>query len=254
MRPREHLHQAIVSGNAAVALADIQPHPGLTPHKQLQIYIDGYQLRLHDAVASDYPCLKDYLGLTVIKPLIDAYIAATPSRSYNLDFYSFGFGNFVASQNVPAAAASLALFEGAIAETFMLPDSPALTPDAFTQSDVASLGQTRFSLRRALQLLELRYDAETCWRQHKLGITPLPDPQSGQNFFCICRALHDVKCYRLEPTAFHLLQTLAEGHSLDQAIALVLNQGDCTATALSQSIGSWLGSWVTAGFFQKSEA
>ena len=248
MRQLENLHRAIVTADATAATNDILLHPRLSPAEQIGIYITAYRLRLAAAVTSDLPCLRDYLGAAPMAHLVDAYIDATPPRSYNLDFYSFGFADFVHNK-IPPPAAALAKLEGTIAEIFMRPDSPALTANALRNCDQATLGTRTFRTRTASRLLHLSHDAETYWQNYKRG-TPAPELAPTPVYLYVCRHHHDVMRHRLEPAAYALLQELIAGNNFDTAIAHVVGRGIMTESALAQHIGVWLHHWLESGFFQ----
>src|SRR5688572_33122085 len=65
--------------------AVILPSASLTPVERLEIYQSMYVLRMHDALESDYPGLMRWLGPRRFRALVEAYVAAHPSRSYTLN-------------------------------------------------------------------------------------------------------------------------------------------------------------------------
>lgn len=247
MPQRENLHRAIVTGNIGFAVADVRPNPIISALDQIGIYHEGYMLRLAAAVTADYPALQAYLGTDIMATLVQTYVQATPSYSYNLDFYPFRFATFV-HDKIPTAAAALAMLEGAIAEVFVLPDSPALTATALADCDDATLGSMLFRLRTALRLLHLSHDAEQYWQDHKINCagTMVAMP----TYLCICRdEHHDVKRHRLAPAEYILLQELLAGKEFNAAIAAIVDQGVTTEAELAQHIGGWLQRWLATGFF-----
>ncbi len=248
MQQLENLHRAIVTADAAAANDDILPHAHLTPAEQISIYIDAYRLRLIDAVTSTFPCLQDYLGTSAMTPLTKSYVEAVPPRSYNLDFYPFGFADYIRAK-IPAPAAALAELEGTIAEIFMRPDSPPLAADILTRCTPTELGDKVFHVRPALRLLHLSHDAETFWQNHKQG-HKLPEIAPQPVFLCVCRHHHDVLRHRLDPGAYALLQELYDGKSFNAAIATVIDRGIITEAELAQEISLWLPQWLNAGFFR----
>lgn len=244
MPQRENLHRAIVTGDISFAVADVCPNPKISVPDQIGIYRTGYMLRLAAAITADYPALQAYLGAEPLAALTQAYVLATPSYSYNLDFYPFGFAAFVHDKIAPPAAA-LATLESAIAEVFVLPDSPALAATALANSDNATLGSMIFHPRTALRLLHLSHDAEQYWHDHKQNCAGTM--AAKPTYLGVCRDHHDVKRHRLAPTEYFLLQELLTGKEFNAAVAI--DQNVATEADLAQHIGGWLHRWLAAGFF-----
>src|ERR1700744_6194484 len=86
-----HFQDAILENDATLAEQDIKPGG------HLKVYIEGYRIRLAQALRTDYPALCNLLGKEEFGRLAEAYIKATPSTSYNLDNYSLRFAEFVAT-------------------------------------------------------------------------------------------------------------------------------------------------------------
>src|SRR5580704_16057825 len=97
----ERLEESITGGAPAAAAPLVRAKQHLSAEAQIAIYADAYRIRLREAVRGDYPCLAACFG-DAIDVLIAAYVEATPSFSYNLDFYPFGFWRFVQKQDVAA--------------------------------------------------------------------------------------------------------------------------------------------------------
>ncbi len=92
----EKVQSSIIGGDAGVAAPLVRPNPRLSASALLGIYIEGYRIKLSQAVRSDYPCLAHYLGEARMSGLVADYVKKTPPHSYNLDHYPFAFCRFVA--------------------------------------------------------------------------------------------------------------------------------------------------------------
>ena len=81
--------EAVASANAraeAASAADvILPSRTLAPVERVAIYQRMYPLRMLDALSTDYPTLKQFLGDSRFARLVAAYVEAYPSRSYTLN-------------------------------------------------------------------------------------------------------------------------------------------------------------------------
>ncbi|MDE1900971.1 MAG: putative DNA-binding domain-containing protein [Alphaproteobacteria bacterium] len=246
-----HLQSSILHGDPAEAASLVRPKPHLSAEKQLGVYLEGYRLRLVQAVRNDYPCLGHYLGATRMNDLVAAYVEATPSCSYNLDFYPFGFGAFVRQASQDPAAHDLAVLEQAIAEIFMAPDSNPLTAAVFAQLDPETLGSMVFYPRAANRLLRLTHDVErylAAWKKGEPELTIAPD----RIHLCVLRHNNEVQRHRLEPEEYHLLENLAAGQVFGQAIEPPQANHPQDSDLFAAKVMNWLPRWVGEGFFKQS--
>ena len=99
----------------------------------LDVYRDGYALRLIEALTTDYPGVMAMAGPADFDHMARAYIAAHPSRHPSVRWYGRGLADFLAStepySHTPAAA-EMARFEWALGEAFDSPDVTPITADA----------------------------------------------------------------------------------------------------------------------------
>ena len=63
----------------------ILPSRTLAPAQRLAIYHGMYLLRMEEAMASDYPALKHFLGDEGFFDLVRDYVQVHPSRSFSLN-------------------------------------------------------------------------------------------------------------------------------------------------------------------------
>ena len=87
----------------------------------LDVYRDGYALRLIEALTTDYPGVMAMAGPADFDHVARAYIAAHPSRHPSVRWYGRDLADFLAStepySRTPAAA-EMARFEWALGEAF----------------------------------------------------------------------------------------------------------------------------------------
>ena len=96
----------------------------------LDVYRDGYALRLIEVLTSDYPGLMAMAGPADFDHMARAYIANHPSRHPSIRWYGKDLAEFLGATppyNRTPAAAEMARFEWALGEAF---DSPDVTPVA----------------------------------------------------------------------------------------------------------------------------
>ena len=238
----EKLH-ADVTGGSADAAPMLRANPRLSPEKQIAIYAEGYKIRLSHAVRDDYPCLGHYLG-DDLPPLIDAYIAATPSQSYSLDFYPHAFWRFARAKLSDPAMREVAELEGAIAEIFMGPGSPALTPQHLPSLNEETLAQTKFNLRAPHRFLSFTHDAESTLAGFKRGEAPQPI-ETKPTYLFLHRHNNEVHRRLLDEGEYRLLQAIDKSANFAEAV----QQSGIGEETLAATIGRWLSRWIGDGFF-----
>lgn len=221
------LTAALVGATADADHAPMRPHVAAPPRgdaeERLAIYSDGYRIRLSNAVHADYPALCHYLGASESEALIDAFIQATPSTHYSLDYYPLALPGFVA-HHLPedGFASDLAVLEGAIAEVFLLPDSPPLTPENFN----GDIEGARFALRDASRLLSLRFPAEQYLTDFRRDGSANP-PAPAHSHYLIHRHGNEVRRHTLAPLQYTLLRACDGTRRFDDILSgLQAEMGD----------------------------
>lgn len=242
----ETLHNSITGGDPAAAEPIVRAKKHMTAKEQLAIYSDAYKIRLRHAVQSDYPCLAAHLGDAAMDNLVNAYVEATPSLSYNLDFYPFGFRRFVQKNSARTEIGELAELEGSIAETFMGPGSEPLTTQNLPPLDAETLGQTKFHLRAPYRLLNFTHDVETAMACFKRGETTAIKPSPVYLF--VYRHNNEVQRRLLEPGEYHLLNAITQTENFAEAIERAAPATGGDEAALASGIARWLPRWITEGF------
>lgn len=89
-------------------IGDIVSAPaGVSPHSRLDIYAQGYWLRLFACLKADYPALQRLLGEPLFEFFARAYLDSHPSKSFSLYGLGDGFAQFLRrSQSTAAKSAA----------------------------------------------------------------------------------------------------------------------------------------------------
>lgn len=228
------LHRAILTREREAMLPLLHAS---TPPARLDIYIDGYRIRLANAVTADYPALAALLGDARMQALVHAYVESTPPASYTLDRYPLAFAAHV-ERHAPEAAA-LAHLESAIAEVFWLPDSPPFSPPA--QPTPETLAALTLPARAASRLLHLDHRAEEYLRAFRAGENPRA-PEPGETHLLVLRHANEVRRHILAPAEHALLAQLFSGSTLGEAL-------EHAAPGLASFLPGWMERWIREGFF-----
>lgn len=236
----EAVHRAILDRRAEAASGLVRRGGRLSPEARLGIYIDAYRLRLVQAIRSDYPALLALLGDTAFDALALEYIEAHPPQSYNLDVYPHGFAAHVRAQcAADVFAGDLAALEGAIAEVFMMEESPALDPQTLAALTPEAWNALVLRPRAASRLLSASYPVESYlqrWREN--GVTTRPEEES-QTIFLV-RHRHTVQRHVLGQGEHQVLATLMRGTPFGQAVK----------DAAPEALSGWIEKWLSGGFFR----
>jgi hypothetical protein len=234
--------------------AVILPSATLTPLERLEIYQGMYPLRMEEALASDFPGLKHFLGDHAFFHLVTAYTEAHPSRSFTLNPLGEHLAAFVATAPVPRPAfcAELARLERTIAEMFDAPETPALGEEAITQVPAEAWETARLVPIAALRLLALRYPAGAYLDSLKDERHQHPSPARADEYVVVYRRDYAVYRQDLSRAAHHLLADLAAGQTVGAAVAAALRRRG-RARPQEDDLFRWFRQWAGAGLFTRVE-
>lgn len=151
------------------------------PEVRLSIYADGYRLRLHEALATNYPVLKSVVGEDAFEVLANDYIDAYPSQYRSIRWFGDQLSAFIAEINaLQPYLAELALFEWSLTTVFdskevslcALEDIQAIPPDAWAMM--------RFKTHPSLCRLNLLWNVIPVWQSISHGQEAIEIQQSNE--------------------------------------------------------------------------
>jgi hypothetical protein len=148
---------------------------------RMQIYAEGYGLRLLEALQTDFPGLSAIAGAEAFDALGRAFIAAHPSSLRNLRWYGEGLSQFL--ESAPAwcgrpELAEMAGFEWAMASSFDALDAACLSRDALARIAPDSWPRLSFIVHPAVRRIELTTNVPAMWAAQSRG-EPGPAPDRG---------------------------------------------------------------------------
>jgi hypothetical protein len=265
----------------------VAPSRNLTAEERLGIYAHAYYARLLECLADCFPLLARALGPEVFESFAFEYLQRYPSRSYTLDRLGEDFPRFLEETRPegdpldPASPATgetpdtpswpdflidLARLEWAIAKVFDGPGvegQPLLRPE-----DLEALGPERFAAARlrpvvCLRLLAFRYPVNAYYTAARRAIhveeagevvedVPLPEP--APEHVALTRVDFVVRRHDLTPFQYNLLQALAAGARVADAIAEAVEApvvaADLPEEDLAAAIRESFRLFAAQGFFQ----
>lgn len=246
------LQDAILSGDtrhAALAYRDKRDFPAT---QQLSVYADGYRIRLCKTVEADFPALLFYLGEARLRPLIGQFVETTPSRYWNLDRYPLSFADFIAAHASDPFATELARLENAIAEVYLGPESEPLSAHSLA-AQAEDLAALRLLPRRASALLANDFPVNDYLSRFRAGEAPQP-PAAQPCYLAVYRHNNEVKRLEMEREEFLLLQSLAGGKALGEALEEDSLFDPAALETIVPKLSLWFQRWVENGVLRQPEA
>ncbi len=242
-------------------------------NRRMNIYAQGYVLRLLECLRADFPVLSAVMGDEVFNFFAQAYISTFPSVSPTLFDLGAGFANFLLQSQRHASAhqeaseidffkfpVELAKLERARTEVIRAPglESQAISLSAYSALDILMGESETFTLAPCTRLLALSFPMVDFWettnRGGEDGVTAaIPEPASS--FVVIARKNYRVNLYALHEWQYHFLLATQKGNitlheSARHAACLVSRSFD---SLLAQLI-IWLPIAIETGMISKSKS
>lgn len=216
----------------------------------LDVYRDGYALRLIEVLTNDYPGVLAMAGTEGFDQMARAYIAAQPSRHPSVRWFGKGLADFLAATppyDRSPAAAEMARFEWALGEAFDRPDDRSITAEAVMGVPPEAWETISFAPLPSLQKLDFAYDVPPSWQRREevepgtLEVAALPAPVP----WIIWRPDLISNFRSLEPDEAAMLDAMVEGQpfpALCEALLPYVAEDQAAARA-----AGLLRSWVEEG-------
>jgi hypothetical protein len=259
-----------LTANAAEAGAIVKPNSRLTSVERLEIYARSYWYRLLDSLWEDYPGLRAIVGLRAFDRLARAYLAECPSESFTMRDLGQRLPRWLeahpeyAGKN-PALALDMVRLEWAHIVAFDGPSETALGPEDLLELDTGMV----LHLQPYVTLLDLSYPVDDL----RLQVNDLPEGHAGASnavlrhkerrvvrrhslkkeaVYVAVHRLDDVVYYkRMERAEFRLLQALASGKPLGEAIDSVFKDSAQPLDEVRGQMEEWFASWSHNGWFYR---
>lgn len=270
MQPRDTTGRWNGGAMAEVAGQFIRPNSRLTAFERLEIYNRQYWFRLQSAFHEDFPGLRAVVGTERFETLMNAYLAAHPSRSFTLRNLGSKLHTWL-TQNPQYAGTRLALaldvvsVEWACIEAFDNAEQP-----PFTVEDIASLGaDSRLSLQPHVQLLALAYPAdelvldmhrqqrressEAGRRSEESGVEPFKPLRlrKHQTWLAVHRADLSLYYKRMTRPEYQMLSALRDGQALSAALEAGFAGSRLAAATRLNLVREWFAHWAELGWLCK---
>ncbi len=176
-RLQKSMQQAILAGDQNI-LGELNGSPIINAELRLPIYVDGYRVRLVEALAHDFPVLRELAGKQIFESLARAYIATHPSQHFSIRYFGSHLSQFLANaqiDDIHPAWEEMAAFEWALGEALDAADAPIVTPDNIKTLAQSEWPHMQFALHPSTRCLSLEWNVPTLWNDHqqRRALSPL---------------------------------------------------------------------------------
>jgi hypothetical protein len=229
------------------------PSATLAPGERIGIYHGMYVLRMAEALESDYPALAHFLGEARWTALVRDYVLAHPSRSYTLNVLGASLPEWLGvADDLPRRGfcRDLARLEWAVTEAFDAPETPRLTAPELEAAPPEAWGEVRLVPSAALRLVELRWNANEWLDSAKDDKHDHPKPRRRDAWVAVFRQSYSVYRRELSRPAFRLLEDLASGRSVGEALGRARRRRGTTGP---EELARWFRQWASDGLFARLE-
>jgi hypothetical protein len=241
---------------AAERIGDVVlPSKTLTSTERLQIYQGMYPLRMEEAMASDYPALKHFLGDQEFFDLVREYVQVYPSRNASLNPLGQHLPEFVKTATGlkrPDFCHELARLELAVAQAFDGPETARLSEEQIAAVPPEAWEGARLKPVDTFRLLSFRYPVNQYLQTVLDENHDHPKARLKDSWVAVYR--RDYVVYRLDLSraAHDLLADLAGGMPLGAAITKAVKTGGRRAPS-EHELFRWFRQWVSVSVFQSVE-
>lgn len=229
--------------------------------ERLEIYRNAYFARLVECLEGDFPVFRQTVGDDAFRQFALEYIAYRPSRSYTLGRFGDGFVDFLRescpdtdSCNPGATHWSefmieLARFERRIAEVFDGPGveaQPGLDVERLQISDGWS--EARLVPAPCLRLIRLNFPVHD-WHAQRCQMDLSRALERRDICLVLTRSDYRVVWHEVEQEEFLLLQRLAEGAPLEEALISAEISPAADVGALASNLRNLFCRWAALRLF-----
>lgn len=161
----QHAVQSFVLEGNASAESQIISSDALSATARLEIYSDAYRLRLIEALASNYPRLKQAIGDDEFDSLALRYIDTQRSRHPSIRWYGDRLAEFVATDRpVEPWLAELAGWEWSVAAAFDARDAETIDVAALATLQHEQWSELRLAYHPSMQRVDLHSNAAALFK------------------------------------------------------------------------------------------
>lgn len=216
----------VASGaNDAAIAAHIVPGGTLDTAGAVDVYRAGYFARLTEQLGEIYLAVWRVLGDDEFFEQCRLYAAGHPSPSANLSDYGREFAAFLAGRSAVGEfpfLCDLARLELGFHELFHAPEHEHVPAEEWTR--LAGLDGVRFVVGDAVRCFDFDHAVYEIFRHRRQTLAEVADLHRRQSIV-LYKQDGEVRARELTPATARSFAALRQGHSLDEALALLGREG-----------------------------
>jgi hypothetical protein len=236
----------ILAGTQDRILPEIANGSGLSTERRLQIYYDGYRIRLREILQLDFPKTHTLLGDEHFYEAFDEYLKKNPSHHFSVRYFGQHFTNFLANtapyQAYPALA-EMANFEWKIASTIDAEDANIATIESFAKIAPTDWPNLVFTLHPSVTHALFAFDTPKIWQLIE-NEEPMRAPIAADSPVCWLFWRKSMRsyfksCSKAEEKMFQALQNNACFGDICESLLHLLPESEVPAFA-AQTLYQWV--------------
>lgn len=195
----------------------------LQKQQYLQIYRNNMFNSMHEALCIHFPVLQKLLGVEYFKQVSYRYIKTHPPSCGNIQLFGANLSSFLYTHESHADypyLADVAELEWALQKISQAKDSPLLDIQRLQQVPTEKYADLMFYLNPAVALLQSKFPILEIWQANQDQATDtIIELNKGGVFLMVQRVGLHVEFFELTAAAYVFLSAMAQGATLEKAIA-----------------------------------
>jgi hypothetical protein len=228
----------LLQGNNSLATI-ITDGPRLAASAKLEIYLNAYQLRLQEALHSEFPKTQVLMGAQDFNQLCASYIARYPSQSASLTQLGQHFSTFLSSAALTSQRgflSEMADFEWQLMQAMQASDAPTLSVTELSNIAPEHWGHLSFTFHPSVRLRHYHWSVPKLWKAIEDNASPFA-PRPQRLTWLIWR--QEIECYfeSCSDTAKIIAEGILQGQcfaELAESLCESLDPANAAQTLLQQ--------------------
>lgn len=225
----------------------LNPQGGEPGWRRLAVYAQGYDARVHDALAEVYEAIRHVIGARAFMELARGYAERCRSHEANLSMVGRHLPAFLSTsswqERLPFLR-DLATLEWRVQEAFHARERTPLHPATLSAMAPEAWAQLRFMFQPSVSLVDSAWPIVSIWEARTQPREAIAIPLHGRpQCALVFRHGFSVRCEAVSPAQRLLLSGLLAGRSLGAVCAELAG----TAGHHPQQLTEWFLAWTEAG-------
>lgn len=242
---QEAFQNYLLSSQMNIAQSVIETN-AISCQTRLNIYRNAYQVRLKEALSSNFPCLNVYLGEEVFHQLSIDYIKLHSSPYRSIRWYGDKLAIFLKNYYDMEYVSELADFEWNIGLLFDAADAPPFSLEQMTSIPSDAWGAMQFKANPSLRRLNLSWNVAQIWQALVEEQEPLDACKNSEALpWVLWRTNYMNQFYVLEEDEAWAMDSMLKGQSFGEICEGLCRWHDEEAVGMRAAM--ILKTWIESG-------